>query len=480
MELGSLTQLEMGTHSTSAIPLCAGPTKAEPTIGSLSIDWNHIRPDGSEASMRKLLKFISAKFGAQVHIALARSSVVSLVHSSNRQWTKREQPSQLLQNTLLEASFAMQNCLFAAAQNSSAEPTTTTTSRGLLESFREEASLRWAISFAIAVDSSVCPYRFGMLLGFPKDTHANLAELSQSLQPLKVELSQWLAAWQTCCDGSKLQRYGRFFELVKTNRRRITIGALLILAAGVAVPVPYQPMRKCVVEAAERKFIASPIDGRVVSATVRPGDVVQSGDVIGQLDDEQTRWELGRLEAELQAASKRRDTALANRAGGDLRLAKLEQESIALKIESLRAQLARLQLCSPTSGVVLQGDWQRREGAPVTRGEMLFEVAPLNRMTIEAHLTTQDLVEIEVGDEATVWVDSAPGNSWRGSITRIDPRATIIENKLVFVAELEVENQAGLLRPGMEGSLRIKTGWKSLGWIVSHRPYRWLMKNWVW
>ncbi len=60
-----------------------------------------------------------------------------------------------------------------------------------------------------------------------------------------------------------------------------------------------------------------------------------------------------------------------------MRLAQLEQQKISLKIQSLQAQLNRLELRAPIAGVVLQGEWYRSEGAPVARGDTLFEIAPL-------------------------------------------------------------------------------------------------------
>jgi multidrug efflux pump subunit AcrA (membrane-fusion protein) len=245
-------------------------------------------------------------------------------------------------------------------------------------------------------------------------------------------------------------------------------------------PVPYWPQRECVVEPSARRFVSSPIDGRVLKSLVRPGDLVDIGQLIGQMDDEQIRWEMGSAHAELQQAGKQQDSALAHQEGGKMRLAQLEQQKVSLKIQSLQAQLERLELRSPVAGVVLQGEWYRSEGAPVARGDTLFEIAPLEKMTVQVHLTTEDLGEIAVDDSATVRIDSAYGEAWQGTLSRIDPRAAVIDNKVRFVADMEVENRESCLRPGMKGSVRINAGYKSIGWLIFHRPYRWLMKNLVW
>ena len=247
-----------------------------------------------------------------------------------------------------------------------------------------------------------------------------------------------------------------------------------------AVPLPYWPQRLCVVEPASKSFVASPIDGRIRQALVRPGDLVSPGQLLAHLDDEQLRWQLSTAEAEYAAASKKRDTALANRAGGELRLAQLEQERIVLQIESLEQQLGRLELRSPVAGVVVQGDWFQSDGAPVSRGDMLFEIAPMESMRVDIHLSTEDLARIEVGQTASVHVDAAPGTKWTGDLSRIDPRGKVIDSEVVFEATIEVENATGGLRPGMKGTARLSSGTQTLGWLLFHRPAMWAMKKLAW
>lgn len=230
-----------------------------------------------------------------------------------------------------------------------------------------------------------------------------------------------------------------------------------------AVPLPYWPQRVCVVEPASKSFVASPIDGRIRQALVRPGDVVSPGQLLAHLDDEQLRWQLSTAEAEYAAASKKRDTALATRAGGELRLAQLEQERIGLQIDSLEQQLGRLELRSPAAGVVVQGDWFQSDGAPVSRGDMLFEIALMDSMRVDIHLSTDDLARIEVGQTAAVRVDAAPGSKWSAALSRIDPRGKVIDSEVVFEATIEVENATGQLRPGMKGTARRSSGTQSLG-----------------
>ena len=222
------------------------------------------------------------------------------------------------------------------------------------------------------------------------------------------------------------------------------------------------------------------MDGRVLESLVKPGEKVTQGQVLARLDDEELRWSLVSAQAEYEATAKKRDMGLASKSSGNMRVAQLELEQISLRIDAIKANLDRLTVRSPIEGVVLQGDWYRSQGAPVTRGDTLFEVAPLDRMTVETHLSTEDLAQIHVGDEATLRVDSHHGQVWRGKLERIDPRAKIIDEKVVFIAELEIVDGVNELKPGMKGTVALSSGARSISWLLFHRPYRWLLKKLLW
>jgi len=315
----------------------------------------------------------------------------------------------------------------------------------------------------------VCIHRPELLQS--KEVYAALiAKTQQELQP-------WLSVWRHSRAGTKLGVWHRRLHFYRARRGKLGLLLVGLLLACMAIPLPYWPQRTCVVEPASKSFVASPIDGRIRGATVRPGDIVKQGDLLARLDDEQLLWQLSSTEAEYETASKKRDTALASRAGGELRLAQLEQERIAVQIESLEEQLASLELRSPSDGVVVQGDWFQSDGAPVSRGDMLFEIAPMDKMRVEIQLSTDDLARIEVGNSATVRVDAAPGATWTAELGRIDPRGKIVDSEVVFGASIDVNNETTQLRPGMKGTARLSAGTQTIGWLLFYRPSLWAMKK---
>jgi hypothetical protein len=121
---------------------------------------------------------------------------------------------------------------------------------------------------------------------------------------------------------------------------------------------------------------------------------------------------------------------------------------------------------------------QRVEGAALTRGHNLFEVAPLSPLIVELAVPEDEVRLVEPGMPVTLWPASQPGTSLAGTPSRIHPQAEVRENETVFIAEVEVPNAGGALRPGMKASAVVWGRREPLVWTVVRRPVgrasRWL------
>ncbi len=475
----STTELPWAGHSVAcgvedtAAPPVVSQSAAEPTA---LIDWGQAAPDGTAATATRLLKQLATRLHCEVHLAVmpadtSHGTKPEIFHSSDSHPSKLPEP-RLIEAALIEASRASASCLFATTQGYSS---------GVLKNLLDNHEDAVWLSFAVeAPDASNPAGRSSIVLRVPRSQVQSKEFYAAQMERIRRELPAWLVSWRLCALGLCVQRWQQLGAKLISRRTQMIVAICLAAVACLAVPVPYRPQRPCVAEPAARAYVSSPIEGQLTSAAVRPGDVVRRGQELARIDDQQIQWELSAAEADYEAATKRRDAALAARAGGELRLAQLEQERIELTIQSLRRQLEQTAVHSPIDGVVVQGDWYQNDGAPVTRGETLFEIAPLEAMQIQTHLTTADLGRLRVGSRLSVYFDAAPGQSWSGEIQRLDPRAQVIDSQVVFIAETEVDNVGQVLKPGMKGNVRLDGGRRSIGWLLFHRPYLWIMKKLVW
>ncbi|MFO1063162.1 MAG: efflux RND transporter periplasmic adaptor subunit [Pirellulales bacterium] len=469
---GGPVQQTQGSQSTQSGPAVssAGP-EAAGGIPTPTIDWNTLPPDGTDASLERLVSSIGTCFRCGVFLGSVSSSghLVKLL-STDKVWTTMKKKPLWLKNMMTEAS--------QATRPLGSSPVCGMMTAVMLQA-NHQLGAKHVFGTGLQLEAGLPKFAVAMAQDGTATDEDAAASIKQ-LMSLAPALSDWLVCWQRSATGRIwLQRKTRVTETVKAKPKTI-IAIVLALAALMWVPLPYWPKRECVLEPTVRQYVASPIAGRVLQAEVRPGDTVRTGQLLAHLDDEQLRWDLSTAQAEYEAAAKKRDTALANKSAGNMRVAQLELEQIAVRIEAIKSNLDRLSVSSPIDGVVLQGEWFRSPGAPINRGDCLFEIAPLERMTVETHLRTEDLGQVQVGNEVTLRVDSASDRTWDGKIGRIDPRAKIVEDKVVFVAEVEVADAAEALRPGMKGSVTISAGPRTVGWLLFNRPYQWLMKKLLW
>jgi biotin carboxyl carrier protein len=257
------------------------------------------------------------------------------------------------------------------------------------------------------------------------------------------------------------------------------IGCLLLLAL-MACPATYRLKCDCELQPVTRRFVAAPFDGKLERSLVEPGDLVQAGQVLAQMDGREIRWELAGAAAELARAQKQRDGYLAGGEYGPAELTRFEIERLQLKTQLLENRHSNLEIRSPLDGIVIRGDLKKAEGAPVQVGQTLFEVAPLDKMIVEIAISDEDIAYARVGADVEVALDAFPAERWPGKLARIHPRSEVQDEQNVFLGEFTLGASELPLRPGMRGEARIVGPRRSWGWILLHRPWDKLTLWWGW
>lgn len=234
---------------------------------------------------------------------------------------------------------------------------------------------------------------------------------------------------------------------------------------------PYRVSCDCVIEPVKKRYVVAPFAGVFEKSLVRPGDVVEANQKLARMDGRELRMELAGVVADYQRAHKSRDVNVAAGKTGASQIDILEMQGLDQKRQLLESRIENLDIKTPTAGIVVSGDLERTEGAPVTSGQALYEIAPLDRMIVEVEITDEDIANIEVGQSATVKLDAFPGTSWNGKIEKIHPRSEIRDSKNVFIAEVALPEGSETLRPGMKGSATITTTSHTLLWNLFHKAW---------
>jgi multidrug efflux pump subunit AcrA (membrane-fusion protein) len=246
------------------------------------------------------------------------------------------------------------------------------------------------------------------------------------------------------------------------------------------IPVPYKIRCRFRVEPVVRQFCVAPYDGLLETTLVEPGDMVARGSLLARMDAREIRLQLAGLAADTHRAAKERDAHRARHEVADALMAELKIRQLESQAKLLGHREANLEVNSPIDGIVLSGSLDRRENFPVTTGQVLYEIAPLDPLRLELAVPSDEIAHVRPGMTVEARFDGVSGKPIRGEVGRIQPRCTIRDSENIVVAEVQVPNRDGLIRPGMQGFAKIIGQERSLAWILFHRPVEHAVSSWRW
>ena len=262
----------------------------------------------------------------------------------------------------------------------------------------------------------------------------------------------------------------RGFASELSSKRRMVVAAVVVLAIAMMMPWTYRVSCQGVLQPTGKRFIVAPIDAPLESGRVRSGDLVSSGDVMATMNAREIDIKLAALQAELSRSQQQADGYLAANNAGESQMAELEARRLELQADLLVHRRASLDVKSPIDGIVVAGDLRDKSGSPLSRGQVLFEVAPLGQLFVEVAIPQSEIAFVKTEMELTLRLHAYPNREFETVIHRIEPSAQIREDQNVFVAEAKIIDPDHLLRPGMRGKVWIEAGTASVGWILLHRP----------
>jgi len=241
----------------------------------------------------------------------------------------------------------------------------------------------------------------------------------------------------------------------------------------------YRVTADAALEGQVQRAVVAPIDGYINSSDIRAGDIVKTGQLMGELDDKDLKLEYEKLTSERNQHIREQRSAMAahERAEASILSAQIEQSNAQLRL--VEEQLERLHIVSPFDGVVVSGDLSQSLGSPVARGDVLFEVAPLDAYRLILKVNENDVRTINLGQTGKLRLSSIPGETLPISIAKITPVAEASEGSNYFRVEARLHSEPAQLRPGMEGVAKIEIGERKLAWIWTHKLVDW-MRLWAW
>lgn len=209
-------------------------------------------------------------------------------------------------------------------------------------------------------------------------------------------------------------------------------------------------------EAEQEATVVSKVRGIIEELTVEEGDVVQEGQILAKIDDEQYRIEanrakatLSRLENEFQRNKELFEKNLIS--AENFQNSQYEYESQKATHELAILNLENTSVQSPISGVI--SERFVKKGNMIGADQQLYRVTDFSPLTAVLHVPEHEMSKIRKNQRAELRADALPDQLFVGYVERISP--VVDQETGTFKVTVYVDETNGLLRPGMFSRVRI-------------------------
>jgi RND family efflux transporter MFP subunit len=258
------------------------------------------------------------------------------------------------------------------------------------------------------------------------------------------------------------------------------IAAVTILIILSILKIDYTVYAKSSLEGAIQQVIVAPQDGFIKSAEIRAGDMVKPGQTLATLNERDLKLESQKLFSQHNKISKEYQEALAQRERAKVSILSAQLAQIDAQLSLISEKLKRSELKAPFAGVVVSGDLSQSIGAPVEKGEQLFEIASLGDYRVALSIDDHDVSKIKIGQTGSLRLVGLPYDPLPITITRIIPVASAQDGGNYFRVEAIISKMdKNMLRPGMQGIAKVEVSQESVLWVWTHTVIE-RLRLWLW
>jgi putative peptide zinc metalloprotease protein len=303
-------------------------------------------------------------------------------------------------------------------------------------------------------------------------------------------------------------------------KRKNVLTSLTIATACIAgicfIPLPFHVDCAVVIEPQDARQVFAMVPGRLVKWNKKPGDRVEAGETIAELENSDLQYQLvsyyGDYEVSAQKLKAYRDMSY----NDDQTAAQLKmQEEVVTtnlsRVQEFQKKVDMLKIKSKTSGVIFPApakpqpkgaaaeqlpSWhgnpfsEKNQDAFFSDSDLLCYVGDPDRMEAVLVVDQHDIDLVEEGVSADIKIESARLDTFSGKIekisememrvtpenlalqaggrlnTEMDASGQLRPISTSYQARVPLENVDVPLRGGYRGQAKIYVGWKSVGWRI--------------
>ena len=196
--------------------------------------------------------------------------------------------------------------------------------------------------------------------------------------------------------------------------------------------------------------LLSKLNGTVEEVLVREGQRVKRGDVIARIDDDDYRIAVERTEAAYNLAKAEFERDRAIYAKGVIPTATLDtnrtrMETTKADFDDAKLQLSRCLVTSPMDGVMQKVD--AKVGLQLAVGDPIAEIIDIERVKAVVGIPESDVTAVRGLNAIDFTIQALAGRRLTGKVHYLASSPETVAR--IFRLELEVDNKAGDILPGM-------------------------------
>ena len=216
-----------------------------------------------------------------------------------------------------------------------------------------------------------------------------------------------LKARDACAAQLKKFAGPEHFTLKTVSAAILLVLLFLVFAKGV-----HRVRAHTTLEGVVQRGVSAPFNGYVVEAPARPGDRVRQGDLLCRLDDREMKLERLKWATQREQSAKEDSEALAKHDRAEALINEARADQADAQVSLLDEQLSRTRVVAPFDGIVTSGDFSQSLGTPVERGQVLFEVAPLQGYRVVVEVDERDIGWLAAGQRGSWHCPPCPARSF--------------------------------------------------------------------
>lgn len=265
--------------------------------------------------------------------------------------------------------------------------------------------------------------------------------------------------------------FGRLLGPSHLKGKLAFIGLAVLLGWLVLSTTIHRVAATATLEGTEQRVLVAPIDGYIEKAFGRAGEAVERGELIATLDRRDLEIDRRRLASQREDLSKRHGRAIGGMERAEAAIIEAQLGRVNAQLDLLDEQLARMQITAPFDGLIVSGDLSHSLGSPVERGQILFEMTPLDsyRMILQVH--ESEIGYVKKGQHGYLTLSAKPGDRLPFVVDEIIGISETEDGENGFRVEAHLDTATEDLRPGMRGVGKIEIAERTRLWVWGHRLY---------